>query len=105
MGFEVQREALEHDAKIWTTTSEVLSGASASASGLDLRTNALSVVADLTGYTSTYADIQDFVVGLLADGSGATSTMAGTLRDVKKQYEADEDAAATRIGAEWAPVE
>lgn len=105
MGFEVQRAALEHDAKIWAETSTTLSSASSSASGLSLSTNAVSVVGDATGFTGTYADIQDFVVGLLSDGSSATSTMAATLRDVKKQYEADEQSAVSRIGAEWSPVE
>jgi hypothetical protein len=105
MGFEVQREALEHDAKIWEETGNVLSTSSTSAAGLDLNTIALSVVADATGFTSSYTSIQDFVVGLLADGSTATSTMASTLRDVKKQYEADEAAAVARIGAEWSPVQ
>jgi hypothetical protein len=105
MGFEVQREALEHDAKIWAETGEVLSTSSSSAAGLDLNTIALSVVADATGFTSAYGTIQDFVVGLLSEGSTATSTMAATLRDVKKQYEADEAAAVARIGAEWSPVE
>ncbi|MEO5609105.1 MAG: hypothetical protein ABIQ61_12555 [Ornithinibacter sp.] len=105
MSFEVQKQALEHDAKIWEVTSETLSGASTSASGLHLTTTALSVVADATGFASSYASIQQFVVSLLADGSSATSNMASTLRSVKKQYEADEDAAVTRIGAQWSPVE
>lgn len=105
MSFEVQREALEHDAKIWEATAGVLSTSSTSAAGLDMSTNALSIVSDFTGFTSTYSTIQDFVVGLLSDGSTATSTMAATLRDVKKQYEADETAAAARIGAEWSPVQ
>ncbi len=105
MGFEVQLQALEHDAAIWEETGEVLGAASAAAAGLGLTTNALSVVADATGFTGTYAEIRDVVAGLLADGASATATMARTLRDVRKQYEADEDAAATRIGADWAPVE
>ena len=37
MSYEVQLEALGHDAKIWDTTSDVLSAASTSASGSTLQ--------------------------------------------------------------------
>jgi len=105
MSYEVQLEAMGHDAKIWDRTSEVLSTASSSASGITVTTITSSVVADATGFNSAYADLQTFVAGLLSEGSAATGTMASTLRDVKKQYEADDASARTRIGAEWSPVE
>ncbi len=104
MGYEVQLEALEHDARIWDSTSDVLSGAASDARGIVVTTISSSVVADATGFNSTYADIQDFVAGLLDEGATATDTMAATLRDVKRQYDADDESALTRIGAEWAPV-
>ncbi len=105
MSYEVQLEALGHDAKIWDRTSDVLSTASSSASGITVTTITSSVVADATGFNSAYSELQTFVSGLLSEGSSATGTMASTLRDVRKQYEADDAAAMTRIGAEWAPVE
>ncbi len=105
MGYEVQLEALGHDARIWDRTSEVLATAATSASGLTVSTVTASVVADAAGFTSTYADLQPFVVGLLRQGSTATGAMASTLRDVRRQYLEDDASATTRIGAEWAPVE
>lgn len=105
MGYEVQLEALEHDAKIWDRTSEVLGDAATSARGIVVTTISTSVVADATGFNGAYADLQDFVAGILDGGSTATDTMAATLRDVKRQYEADDQSALTRIGAQWAPVE
>lgn len=105
MSYEVQLAALDHDAKIWDATSEVLAAASATASGITVNTITSSVVADATGFNGAYADLQHFVAGLLAEGATATDTMAATLRDVYKQYDADDVAARTRIGAEWAPVE
>ena len=105
MSYEVQLEALGHDAKIWDETSDVLSTASSSAAGITVTTISSSVVADATGFNSAYSELQTFVSGLLSEGSTATGTMASTLRDVRKQYEADDAAAMTRIGAEWAPVE
>ncbi|MBM6404973.1 hypothetical protein JQN72_12045 [Phycicoccus sp. CSK15P-2] len=105
MSFEVQKEALEHDAKIWDATGDTLSTAAGAARGIVLSTNAVSFVGDATGFTSTYADIQSFVAGLLDEGSAASSDMATTLRDVRKQYEADEQSAAQRIGDQWSPVE
>ena len=105
MSYEVQLEALGHDAKIWDTTSDALSTASTSASGITVTTNTSSMIADATGFNGAYADLQTFVAALLAEGSTTTGAMASTLRDVRKQYEADDVAAMTRIGAEWAPVE
>ncbi len=105
MSYEVQLEALGHDARIWDETSDVLGAASSSASGITVTTISSSVVADATGFNGAYSELQTFVSGLLAEGSTATGTMASTLRDVRKQYEADDAAAMTRIGAEWAPVE
>lgn len=105
MSFEVQLQALGHDARIWDRTSEVLDTASSSADGIVVTTISASVVGDATGFTSSYADLQSFVADLLTQGSTATRTMASTLRDVRRQYEADDDAAMTRIGAEWAPVD
>ena len=105
MSYEVQLEALGHDAKIWDATSDALSAASTSASGITVNTITSSVVADGTGFNSAYAELQTFVANLLAEGSTTTGAMASTLRDVRKQYEADDAAAMTRIGAEWAPVE
>lgn len=105
MTYEVQLEALGHDAKIWDATSDVLSTASTSASGITVTTITSSVLGDATGFNDAYAELRTFVSGLLAEGSTATGTMASTLRDVRKQYEADDAAATTRIGAEWAPVE
>ncbi len=105
MSFEVQRAALEHDAKIWDATHDVLSAAAVTAGGLDVTTNTTSVVADMVGYNSSYAELQDFVVLLVKGGSTATNKMATTLRDVKKQYESDDEAARAAIGALWAPVE
>lgn len=105
MSYEVQLEALGHDAKIWDATSDALGTASASASAVTVTTNTSSVIADVTGFNGAYAELQTFVSGLLAEGSTATGAMATTLRDVRKQYESDDAAAMTRIGAEWAPVE
>lgn len=105
MSYEVQLEALGHDAKIWDETSDALGTASSSAAGITVTTISSSVVADATGFNSAYSELQTFVSGLLSEGSAATGTMASTLRDVRKQYEADDAAAMTRIGAEWAPVE
>lgn len=105
MSYEVQLEALGHDAKIWDRTSEVLGSASTSAWGIPVTTMTTSVVGDATGFNGAYAELQGFVAGLLAEGSTTTGAMASTLRDVRKQYEADDAAAMTRIGAEWAPVE
>ncbi|HYN66418.1 MAG TPA: hypothetical protein VES93_05970 [Ornithinibacter sp.] len=70
-----------------------------------MTTISTSVVADATGFNSAHGELQTFVSGLLSEGSTAPGTMASTLRDVRKQYEADDAAAMTRIGAEWAPVE
>ncbi|WP_392545137.1 hypothetical protein [Oryzobacter telluris] len=105
MGYEVQLEALEHDAKIWDRTSDVLDDAAGEARSITVTTISTSVIADATGFNSAYADLQDFVAGILDGGATATDTMAATLRDVKRQYEADDDAALRRIGAEWSPVE
>jgi hypothetical protein len=73
--------------------------------GITVNTITSSVVADGTGFNSAYAELQTFVANLLAEGSTTTGAMASTLRNVRKQYEADDAAAMTRIGAEWAPVE
>lgn len=105
MSYEVQLEALEHDARIWVKTSETLSTASTNASGITVNTITTSIVADGTGFNSAYADVQTFVAGILTQGAGATDTMATTLRDVRTQYENDDAAARAKIGAEWAPVE
>ena len=104
MGYEVQLEALEHDAKIWDATSDVLDDAASAARTITVSTISTSDVADATGFNGVYDDIQDFVAGILDGGESATDTMAQTLRDVKRQYDADDQAALGRIGAQWAPV-
>lgn len=105
MTIEVQLEALGHDAKIWDRTSDVLQTAATTAAGLDVHTFTTSVVADATGFNSTYADLQAFVATLIRGGGTATDKMATTLRDVKKQYETDDAAARAAIGAAWSPIE
>ena len=50
MGYEVQLEALEHDAKIWDATSDVLDDAASAARSIAVSTISTSVVADATGF-------------------------------------------------------
>ena len=105
MSYEVQREALIHDAKIWEKTADTLDDAKTSADSLDISSNTTSVVGGLSGFDSEYASLQTFVSGLLGDGGTLTEKMGTTLRDVEKQYAGDDAAALAAIGAEWSPVE
>lgn len=105
MSYEVQKQALEHDATIWDDTSTELGRAGSSARAISVTTNAVSIVGSGAGLEASYTATRDVVADLLDQGSTATDTMAHTLRRVRRQYDADDEAAMRLIGDQWTPVE
>ncbi len=101
MTYKVALDALAKDATIWDDTSSTLSSASTSAAGLTLTDDDFSWVGSSTGVSSTYYQLQYRLVALLSDGDRQTTHVADTLRNIKKAYEENEDAAEARYQGQW----
>ncbi len=101
MTYKVALEALASDGDMWETTSSTLGDASSSAAYLTLTDDDFSWVGSSTGLTSTYLQLQNRLVALLSDGSAKTKHIGDTLRNIKKAYEDNEDAAEARYRGQW----
>ncbi len=102
MTYTVALEALAGDATIWDETSTTLADASTEASGLTLTDDDLSFAGTESGVTSTYTQLQNRLVTLLADGGTQTGHVGDTLRYIKREYENNEAQAESRYRGQWA---
>lgn len=104
MSYEVEREALLAAAATWGEAETDLTTAQANANAINVTTIDASIIADMTGFVSTYDDVRDRVATLLGEGATSMKLIDDTLKDIEKQYATDDDAALARLGATWSPT-
>lgn len=101
MTLQADLNALGADAATWDGISSALSSASGGVAGLDLGTPELSWAAEVTGLTTTYADFQEKLIGLLDGGTTEASNVAGALRQIKAAYEDTDTTARDQFDGLW----
>lgn len=104
MTLQADLQALETDANTWDDVSSTLSSAAGTATGLHLGTPQLSWAAEVTGLTSTYSTVREFMASRLTEGSTATAEMASGLRTVKAAFEGTDGSTANRFDGLWDAV-
>lgn len=104
MALQVAIDKMRADAGIWKKTSEVLDGASNSASTLTLGKSDLSFVSDEVGLLTIYEKIRSEVERLTAEGSNRTGALAETLLKVADAYQASDANASNLYGGIWNPT-
>lgn len=68
MTYEVERQALLDAAATWGSAETDMTTAQTNANAINVTTNGASVVADVTGFITTYDDVRDRVATLLGEG-------------------------------------
>ncbi|MBM6398991.1 hypothetical protein [Phycicoccus sonneratiae] len=104
MSYEVEREALLTAAGTWESAEADMRTAQSTARGISVTTIDASIIAEMVGFTSTYAEVRDRVVDLLGQAAEAMRLVDDTLEDIEKQYRLDDDSALARIGDAWSPT-
>ncbi|MGG5260722.1 hypothetical protein [Phycicoccus avicenniae] len=104
MSYEVEREALITAAGTWQSAEGEMRTAQSTARSISVTTIDASIVAEVVGFTSTYAEVRDRVADLLGEAAEAMKLVDDTLKDIEKQYRRDDDAALAAIGDAWSPT-
>ncbi|KGN34997.1 hypothetical protein N802_01020 [Knoellia sinensis KCTC 19936] len=104
MSYQVERESLLDAAKSWGSAETDMTTAQRNANAINVTQNAASVVAELTGFITTYDQVRDRVATLLGEGATAMRLIDDTLKGIERQYRNDDDAALARLGATWSPT-
>lgn len=104
MSYEVERQALLDAAKSWGSAETDMTTAQTNANSINVTQNAASVIAELTGFVTTYDQVRDRVATLLGEGATAMKLIDDTLKGIELQYRNDDDAALAQLGATWSPT-
>ena len=94
-------EAMRHDSQVWDQVSSVARRAAEEADALTLGGSHLSWASVPTGLLHSYAEIQQKVAALLAEGAAVLGELSITLDEVATAYELSDERAAARFKGVW----
>ncbi|GIG89598.1 hypothetical protein [Plantactinospora endophytica] len=101
---KMARETLVKDAAKWAEAASVMEAAATRASSLMLTGFHIGYLPNQQGVGAKYAELQEFVVNLLADGARTMRDMEQTLRTVLDNYDRSDQGAVVRIEQTWSPT-
>ncbi len=99
----VEFDALTDDAKKWDAAADRLTAIMTAMDGIDVSRGAFSFAA--MDVFDEYVVVRDHMRALLQDGRTEMTSAADALRSIRRDLEADENAAIDEFGGMWAPVQ
>jgi hypothetical protein len=96
-------EALTSEAAEWDDTSQALSDAGATVSGLTLTSAQFSFVCGGIGVDTSYAQALQHVENVLTAGARETKQLAGALREVRRDFQSTDENVVHEVQSVWIP--
>jgi hypothetical protein len=104
MTFEVQKQALLDDSKIWDKVAEATNAAANATQNLDLSEEDFGIYGGDSGLHGTYSDAVSKVATLLKEATSNCQGVSNALQTALYIYEAGDEYAARRLAGAWEPV-
>ncbi|MDG4789884.1 hypothetical protein O7626_28830 [Micromonospora sp. WMMD1102] len=98
---KMARETLVRDAGKWAEAASVMDTAATRAASLMLTGFHIGYLPNQQGVGAKYAELQEFVVKLLADGAKTMRDMEEALRTALDNYDRTDQGAVVRIEQTW----
>jgi hypothetical protein len=96
-------EALTSEAGEWDDTSQVLSDAASTVSGLQLSAAQFSFICFMTGVDDSYSQARQHVEDVLRAGARETGKLADALREVRRDFESTDQSVVAEVESVWIP--
>jgi hypothetical protein len=96
-------EALTSEANEWDDTSDALTTAASTVTGLQLSSSAFSFISFMTGVDSSYNHARQHIEDVLTAGASETSKLADALREVRRDFHSTDQEVVSEVQSVWIP--
>ncbi len=103
MTMQAAFEALTSEAAEWDDTSQALSDAAGTVSGLQLSAAQFSFISFLTGVDDGYSQARQHVEDVLTAAARETRKLADALREVRRDFESTDQQVVSEVQSVWIP--
>ena len=96
-------EALTSEAAEWDVTSQALTDAASTVSGLQLSAAQFSFICFVTGVDDGYSQARQHVEDVLTAGARETKKIANALREVRRDFQSTDEHVVQEVQSVWIP--